>query len=187
MVTRSKHYKKEEDELPNWLNEINLIQSYDKPELLSTPISQIFPCVACNNHKKINNPQTWVPIFLQKFGITSWELFDADFDKLGHVLEWDGDKGLGNLWGLYYRFPANDSIKHIHGTCIERDPALQKSEMGNKNTTPFEKASSTFSVDTTATSTIVSLRGNENPTVSSTRDMDDEYELNLLAAVSKHR
>ncbi len=165
MATRSKRYQKEEDKLPNWLNEINLIRSYDKPELLSTPISQIFPCVACN-------------------GITSWELFDADFDELGHVLEWDGDEGLGNLWGLYYRFPDDDSIKRIHGTRIEGDPALQKSEIGNKNTTPLEKASSTFSDNTMATSTIVSLRGNENPTVSSTRDMDDEYKLNLLAAVS---
>jgi hypothetical protein len=110
---------------------------YDKPELLSAPISQIFPCVACNNHKKINDPQTWVPIFLWKSGITSWELFDADFDELGHVLEWEGDKGLGNLWGLYYRFPDDDSIKRIHGTRIEGDPALQKSEMGNKNTTPL--------------------------------------------------
>ncbi len=131
MATRSKRYEKEEDKLPNWLNKINLIQSYDKPELLSAPISQIFPCVACNNHKKINNPQTWVPIFLQKSGITSWELFDADFDNLGHVLEWDGDEGLGNLWGLYYRFPDDDSIKRIHGTRIEGDLALQKSETGN--------------------------------------------------------
>ncbi len=187
MVTRSKRYKKEEDKLPNWLNEINLIQSYDKPELLSTPISQIFPCVACNIHKKINGPQTWVPIFLRKSGITSWELFNADFDDLGHVLEWVGDKGLRNLWGLYYQFLDDDSIKRIHGTRIEGDSALQKSEMGNENTTPFEKASSTFSDDTMATSTIVSSRGNENPTVSSTCDMDDKYELNLLAAVSKHR
>ncbi len=187
MATRSKRYKKEEDELPNWLNEINLIQSYDNPELLSAPISQIFPCVACNNHKKISDSQTWVPIILRNSGITIWELFDADFDDLGHVLEWDGDEGLGNLWGLYYQFPDDDSIKRIHGTRIEGDPALQKSEMGNENTTPFEKASSTFSDDTTATSTIVSSRGNENPTVSSTCDMDDEYELNLLAAVSKHQ
>jgi hypothetical protein len=100
MATRSKRYKKEEDELPNWLNKINLIQLYDKQELLSAPISLIFPCVACNNHKKINNSQTWVPIFLWKSGITIWELYDADFDELGHVLEWDGDEGLGNLWGL---------------------------------------------------------------------------------------
>jgi hypothetical protein len=31
MATRSKHYEKEEDELPNWLNKINLTQLYNKP------------------------------------------------------------------------------------------------------------------------------------------------------------
>jgi hypothetical protein len=49
-----------EDELPNWLNEINLIRLYDKPELLSALINQFFPCIACNNYKNINNHQTWV-------------------------------------------------------------------------------------------------------------------------------
>ncbi len=134
MATRSKRYKKEEDELPNWLNQINLIQSYGKPELLSAPISQIFPYVACNNHKKINDSQTWVPIFLRKSGITSWELFDADFNDLGHVLEWNGDKGLRNLWGLYYRFPDDDSIKHIHGTCIEGDVGIRAPILSRSST-----------------------------------------------------
>jgi hypothetical protein len=129
MATRSKQDAKKQDKLPNWLNEINLIQPYDKPELLSTLINQIFPCGACSNHKKISNPKTWVPIFLQKSSTTSWELFDADFDKLGHVLEWDGNKGLGNLWGLYYWFPDADPIKRIYGTRMDEDPALQKSEL----------------------------------------------------------
>jgi hypothetical protein len=43
MATRSKQDAKKQDELPNWINEINLIQSYDKPELLSALINQIFP------------------------------------------------------------------------------------------------------------------------------------------------
>ncbi len=90
MATRSEQDAKKQDKLPNWLNEINLIQSYDKPELLSALINQIFPCVACSNHKNISDPQTRVPIFLRKSSTTSWELFDADFNKLGHVLEWDG-------------------------------------------------------------------------------------------------
>jgi hypothetical protein len=67
--------------------------------------------------------------------LRSWNelqaLFDVNFDKLGHVLEWDGNKGLGNLWGLYYQFPDADSIKHIYGTQMDEDPALQKSGLWN--------------------------------------------------------
>jgi hypothetical protein len=185
MATRSKQDAKKQDELPNWLNEINLIQSYDKSELLSALINQIFPCVACSNHRNISNPQTWVPIFLRKSGTTSWELFDADFGELGHVLEWDGDKGLGNLWGLYYWFPDADSIKRIYGTRMDEDPALQKSELRNNNATLLGRGFSSPSDAATATSTIVSLVDNENPTLFSTRAMD-KYESNLLAAIAKN-
>jgi hypothetical protein len=121
---------------------------------------------------------------LRKSGTTSWELFDADFDKLGNVIEWDGDEGLGNLRGLYYRFPDADSIKCIYRTPMDEDPALQKSELQNKNATPLEKGFSSPSDATTATSPIVSLVHNENPTLSSTRAMD-EYESNLLAQYIK--
>jgi hypothetical protein len=100
MATRSKQDAKKQDKLPNCLNEINLIRSYDKPELLSALINQNFPCIACSNHKNISDPQTWVLIFLRKSRTTSWELFDTDFNEIGHVLEWDGDEGLGNLWGV---------------------------------------------------------------------------------------
>jgi hypothetical protein len=172
MATRSKQDAKKQDNLPNWLNEIDLIRSYDKPELLSALINQVFPCVACSNHKNISNPQTWVSIFLRKSGTTSWELFDADFDELGHVLEWDSNKGLGNLWGLYYQFPDADSIKRIYGTRMDKDPALQKSEVWNKNATPLGKGFSGPSGATTATSTIVSPVDNKNPTLSSTWAMD---------------
>ncbi len=185
MATRSKQDAKKQDNLPNWLNEINLIRLYDKPELLSTLINQIFPCVACSNHKNISNPQTWVPIFLRKSSTTSWELFDADFDELGHVLEWDGNKGLGNLWGLYSQFPDADSIKCIYGTCMDEDPALQKSELRNENATPLGEGFSSPSDAATATSTIVSSVDNKNPTLSSTRAMD-KYESNLLATIAKH-
>jgi hypothetical protein len=102
MVTEYRHNTNHEDALPNWHNEANRIRAFAKPELLSAPINQIFPCVACLNHKNIKDPLTWVPVFLRKSGNTSWEVFDKDFDDLGYGFEWDGNEGLGNLWGLYF-------------------------------------------------------------------------------------
>jgi hypothetical protein len=43
--------------------------------------------------------------YLRKSGTTTWEVFDIDFDEVGLDLEWDGDDGLGKLWGLYYKCP----------------------------------------------------------------------------------
>ncbi len=102
MVTEYGHNTNHEDALPNWLDKANPIRAFAKPEFLSAPINQIFPCIACLNHKNINNPSTRVLVFLRKSGNTSWEVFDEDFDDLGYGFEWDGDEGLENLWGLYF-------------------------------------------------------------------------------------
>jgi hypothetical protein len=68
---------------------------------------------------------------------------------------------------------------------MDEDPALQKSELRNKNATPLGKGFSSPSDAATATSTIFSLVDNKNPTLSPTRTMD-EYESNLLAIIAKH-
>ncbi len=141
MATRSKQDAKKQDDLPNWLNEINLIQLYDKPELLSALMNQIFPCIACSNHKNISNPKTRVPIFLRKSGTTSWELFYAEFDELSHVLEWDGNEGLGNLWGLYYWFLNADSIKSFTGHAWMRTRHYKRVSCGTRMQPPLEKVS----------------------------------------------
>jgi hypothetical protein len=87
MATEYGHNTNHEDALPNWHNKVNRIRAFAKPELLFAPINQIFPCVACLNHKNINDPLTWVPVFLRMSGNTSWEVFDKDFDALGYGFE----------------------------------------------------------------------------------------------------
>jgi hypothetical protein len=102
MATKSEHNTDHQDALPNWHIEANHTPPFDKRELISAPINQIFPCIACLNNKNINDPLTWAPVFLRKSSNTSWEVFDDDFNDLGYGLEWDGDEGLENLWGLYF-------------------------------------------------------------------------------------
>jgi hypothetical protein len=55
------------DHLPDWLHEIET-NTYDASLLLSAPITQVFPCVACKN---IDNPTTWITIFLRKTSNTT--------------------------------------------------------------------------------------------------------------------
>ncbi len=70
------------DNTPNWLHEIGNNQTFGKAYLISALINQIFPCIACNNHKNIKDPSTWFPVFLLKLGIATWELFDVDFANI---------------------------------------------------------------------------------------------------------
>jgi hypothetical protein len=79
------------DNLQDWLHEIETNNTFNASLLLASPITQVFLCIACKN---INNPTTWIPIFLWKTSNTTWEVFDKDFSKIGPELDWNGDEGL---------------------------------------------------------------------------------------------
>ncbi len=96
------------DNLPDWLHQIERNNTFDALLLLAAHITQVFPCVACKN---INNPTTWIPVILQKTSNTTWKVFDEDFSKIGPKLDWNGDEGLKNLWGRYYRCPDVELIQ----------------------------------------------------------------------------
>jgi hypothetical protein len=113
------------DNQPNWLHEINNNQMYEKADLLDALVNQIFPCIVCSSHNNIDDLATWIPIFLWKLGSTTWEVFDAGFEEMYLELEWDGDEGLGNVWGLFYRCPGAESIQCIQVTQMEEDPSLR--------------------------------------------------------------
>ncbi len=63
-------------------------------------------------NKNVHDPSTWIPI-LRKSSTTTWEVFDIDFGEVGPDLEWDGDDGLGKLWGLYYKCPDMEYILRV--------------------------------------------------------------------------
>jgi hypothetical protein len=107
------------DDLPDWLHEIETNNTYDASLLLSAPITQVFPCVACKN---INNPTTWIPVFLQKTSNTTWKMFEEDLSKIGPKLDWNGDEGLRNLCGRYYRYPHAKFIQRAQAARMQQDP-----------------------------------------------------------------
>jgi hypothetical protein len=85
----------------DWLHKIESRGEFDQENLLTGPVMQTFPCIACNDHKNILEPTTWVPAFLHKASANTWDVFDMDLNQIVHDLEWEGDEGLANLWGLY--------------------------------------------------------------------------------------
>ncbi len=104
-----------------WLNKIDIGGTYDKEELLAAPTDQIFPCIACNNHCNIHM-STWAPAFLHKSSGTTWDIFDVNFDQTLHKLDWSGDEGLKNLWGLYFKYPDAQFIQSYQAICVNSTP-----------------------------------------------------------------
>jgi hypothetical protein len=87
-----------------WMKEVESRGTFDITDLLAEPINRIFPCVACNDQKNIRDRSTWIPAFLRKSSATTWDVLNVDFDHVVHNLEWEGDNGLENLWGLYLSY-----------------------------------------------------------------------------------
>jgi hypothetical protein len=50
-------------------------------------------------------------------------VFDEDFSKIGTELDWNGDEGLRNLWGRYYRCPDAEFIQRAQAACMQQDPS----------------------------------------------------------------
>ncbi len=49
--------------------------------------------------------------------------FDEDFSKIVPKLDWNGDEGIKNLWGRYYRCPDVEFIQRAQAVHMQQDPS----------------------------------------------------------------
>jgi hypothetical protein len=159
--------------------------------------------------KNIDNPTTWIPVFLQKTNNTTWEVFDEDFSEIGPKLDWNGEEGLKNLLQRYYRCPNVEFIQRIQAACMQQEPPNLKvmhcgvlaGPLDTKFTGCLEKSPNTnnkqdsiAAATTSATSTIRLASRNpasSNTDVSGTCNNDLQtflsmYGADLQAALDKH-
>ncbi len=127
------------EDLPDWLHEMDTNQIYDASHLLAAPITQVFPCVACNDYSNINNPTSWIPVFLRKSGKTTWEVFDKNCGEVGPELEWDGNEGLKHFWGVYYRCPDSAYIQCFQAARTAKNPSLPSATLLHAIASPLDK------------------------------------------------
>ena len=85
---------RQNDDLPDWLQEMIDNQAYRLSHLLSAPVAKCFPCITCKNRINEDDPRGWICIFLRKSGGNTWEVFDKIFEEIGPDMDWDGNDGL---------------------------------------------------------------------------------------------
>ena len=160
-----------------WMKEVESRGTVDITDLLAEPINCIFPCVACIDQKNILDRSTWLPAFLRKSSATTWDVLNMDFDHVVHDLEWEGDDGLENMWGLYYKFPDTQFMQS------SKPPSSTKECM-------VLAAHPIHDDDTTAATTFSSLMTSLTPGTSTTTSSTDaliEYNQEFQNALVKHR
>jgi hypothetical protein len=54
------------------------------------------------NNKDISDAANWAPCILRKVRKDVFEILDTnEADKVGEDLDWNGEDGLANDWGMY--------------------------------------------------------------------------------------
>jgi hypothetical protein len=85
------------------------LKPVDLSELKSARIRSVFPIVRCINNKDITNVANWEPCILVKVRKETWEVLNVhQTEKVEDDLDLEGDDGLKNTWGLYYRNVSAD-------------------------------------------------------------------------------
>jgi hypothetical protein len=56
--------------------------------------------------------ESFVPAFLTKISAHPWEITDEDDLEMAQ-LDWDGDKGVENLMGIYIQHPLQNFIDYF--------------------------------------------------------------------------
>ena len=110
-----------------WMQLINERDPTQKPvtlpELKKARIGSVFPIVRCINNKDITDPENWESCILKKVQKELWEVLNVhQNEKVEDDLDYDGDDGLKNTWGLYYK-NVGDGDEYVTSfiTNTERD------------------------------------------------------------------
>jgi hypothetical protein len=159
-----------------WMKEVESRGTFDKKDLLAEPINCIFLCVACIDQKNILDHSTWVPAFSRKSSATTWDILNVDFAHMVHDLEWEGDDGLENLWGLYYKFLDAQFIQSFKSLSTTKECVVLDAHPISDDATT---AAITFSSSMTSLTPVT--------TNSSSTDALIEYNQDFQNALEKHR
>jgi hypothetical protein len=86
-------------------------------------IGSVFPIVRCINNKDITNLENWESCILKKVQKELWEILNVhQNEKVEDDIDLDGDDGLKNTWGLYYKNVGDgDEYVTLFITNTERD------------------------------------------------------------------
>ena len=161
-----------------WTKEVESRSIFGIKDLLDEPINRIFPCVACNDQKNILDRSTWIPAFLRKASATTWDVLNVDFEHMVHDLEWEGDNGLENLWGLYYKFPDAQFLQSFKSLYTTKECMMLAAHPSSDDAT---------TAATTYSSSMTSLTPGTTTASTASTDVLIAFNQDFQNALAKHR
>ena len=116
----------------------------EKEELQTVKNGHSFPIAYCNDTTDTTNPSNFMPMILKKIKQDKFQLYHHDLsDLLDNVIDWDGDNGLANTWGIYHKYPDDNFLLAIGMNDVPMslpnlsdDGVEQGNSFGNQATLP---------------------------------------------------
>jgi len=107
--------KSTESDTPAYNRWLELIDERNEPvavaEITRARVGTVLPIIYCTNNKDITDDANWAPCILRKIRKEQFEILDTnEVDKIWADLDWNGDDGLANDWGMYYKYPVQGFI-----------------------------------------------------------------------------
>ncbi len=87
----------------------------DLAYLRESKLRESVPAVWCVQNHDVHCLELFVPAFLTRISAHLWEITDKDDLEMAQ-LDWDGDKGVENLMGIYVQHPLQNFINYFQ-TC----------------------------------------------------------------------
>ncbi len=72
-------------------------------------LQESVPVAWCVENHEVHHLESFVPAYLTRISTHLWEITDEDDLEMSQ-LDWDGDKGVENLMGIYIQHPLQNFI-----------------------------------------------------------------------------
>jgi hypothetical protein len=111
----SKYKSTPSEEISCWHKSVNKLPDDVQTNLAflrELKLHESVPVALCVEKHRVHCLESFVPAFLTRISPHLWEITDEDNLDMLH-LDWDGDKGVENLMGIYIQHPSKNFIDYF--------------------------------------------------------------------------
>ncbi len=103
------------EEISCWHESVNELPNHvqiDLAYLRELKLRESVPVAWCVQNHEVHCLESFVPAFLTRINAHLWEITDKDNLEMAQ-LDWDGDKGVENLMGIYIQHPSQNFMNYF--------------------------------------------------------------------------
>ncbi|MGA1646391.1 MAG: hypothetical protein ACO4AV_15605, partial [bacterium] len=119
-LTPAKRKSSDEDDLTRWQVMVADLKKEVNPESIKKmKLRDSLPIIYCTDDSDITKDENFIPAYIVKVGGDKWEVVDEEEELLSQV-EWGGDDGITNIFGMYMKGPDAKFYRKFHADSLRQ-------------------------------------------------------------------